>query len=234
MKINQWVHIMEVGGDPWVLPIYSAINDAFKRGKIKKFPQDFGQLGLSISTRSNMFPRIIKRINEKYRKLCKEIANIDHKYISTPTKVGYAFKVDDTLKYKLLIDIDSFLFEFNSCCELMAKFLQQIYLHTGESLQKKDVGKRIQEMIEESGESYEWFAILDIHRNLFLHSRAPYVAVALFPNKKYDLLIMKENLHQFDDEEKFIRLSQLNSILKGFLKGRSIIQQNLIGYLKNL
>src|SRR3989337_2535870 len=67
--IDKWLHIEELGGDLWVLPIWSSVNDALQKGKIKNLPAEVYELGVYISTRLNILPRIVKRINAEVTEL---------------------------------------------------------------------------------------------------------------------------------------------------------------------
>jgi hypothetical protein len=235
--VKKWLHIAYLGGDPWVLPIYSAKNNALKKNTIKEFGKDIYELGMHISTRLNMLPRIIKRLDRGCAALYadKKIKALDLSNLSYKDKLGRAVKIEDDLVYQLLIDIDSLLFELNACCEFMQDFVSKIYNHTEKNIEKKNAGKIIKKIIVDSGGSADWFNKLDKHRNFFMHVGTPYFAID-FSNmpKKYDLLIMKENLKRFDDKDKYIPLSELGHIVKGFIHARRVLQQHLIEHINNL
>ena len=66
---EKWIHINTKVCDPWILPIWSAVNDAESKVKSKPISKEIkSQLGLSISTRLDMLPRIVHRINEEVAK----------------------------------------------------------------------------------------------------------------------------------------------------------------------
>lgn len=234
--ITKWLHLNELGGDPWVLPIWRTINQAVHDGRMKKYEQYLSELALYVSFRLNMLPRIVNRINEGCTRLYEKVKSRNPEHDYEEQKEGYALQVDDDLKYNLVIDIDSLLFELNSCCELMGKFLLYVYNQTGKKLDDKDIGKEIKGIIVKSGKDPKWFIELDNHRNFFIHEGTPYIAIDLSREEKYyDLIIMKENLHNsFEDETKYIKLSQLNIIVNGFLKARKIIQEHIIAYINSL
>jgi hypothetical protein len=227
---NKWIHINTDVGDPWILPIWNAVNDAERSGKASLIPKEVkSQLGLSKSTRLDMLPRIVHRINEEVNDVY--IATKAHKeeHIFTQHKEGYVFDIDEKLKFNLLVDIDSLLFELNSVCELMASLFLELYTHIGKNIKKQRVGIIIKKIIEGAGESSDWFIELDKQRNFFMHEGAPYFAVDISEGHgKYDLLIMRENIKFFNDQSKFIKLSDINSIVKGFVIAKPIIQKHLI------
>lgn len=231
MKITKWIHLAQLGGDPWVLPIWTAVNDAYKAQKIRFLPpKDIYELGFHISIRLNMLPRIIKRINSGCKKLYPMIKNIDPKFEFSPKKEGYALMIDENLKYNLIIDIDALLFELNACCDFMKEFLKVLYNHIGNSI--RDAGLTIKKILETEGLNIDWFVELDTHRNCFMHKRTPYIAIDI--SKAPMLIIMKKNLKKFDNTENFLLLSNLDKIVKGFVLGKVAIQKNLISIFKNL
>ncbi len=65
--VTKWLHLEELGGDPWVLPIWSA----FAAEKVPPLPKELGELGIHASTRLNLLPRIIARLNDETKALTK-------------------------------------------------------------------------------------------------------------------------------------------------------------------
>ena len=93
----------------------------------------------------------------------------------------------------------------------------------------------LKRIIEEAGESWNWFQELDNQRNFFMHEAAPYFAVDITKGHgNYDLLIMRENVKTFDDHSKFVKMSEINGVVKGFSSAKAIIQSHLIQLYKNL
>lgn len=229
--IGKWIHLNGEVGDPWLLPIWAAVDKAVKSRRTKKLSQDIIEIGGHISIRLNMLPRIIQRINSEWNDLYEIIKNIDPKYEYSMNKNGYAFGIDNDLKNNIFIDIDALLFELHSCRNLIEKLFGALYKHVGVPL-KKDHG--LKEILEDAGLNIIWFEKLRTHRNFFIHLGAPYIAVNISNAQKYDLIIMKENLKSFDNPKKFLQLSEINSIVQGFRKSKNVIQNNLIELFKNL
>lgn len=177
-----------------------------------------------------MLPRIIHRLNIGTSKVFKTIASCAKKFISTEGQEGYAFPIDNKLKYELLVDIDAMLFEFNSAWELMKKLFACLSAHAGKPIANKAVGITIRNMLVERKCPIEWFQQLDDHRNFFAHQGAPYIAVAVIDKQaaKFELIIMKENLNSFNDRSRFLTLSDLALIVEGFLKSKAALQEYLI------
>ena len=227
--ITKWLRVETRGGDPWVIPIWSAINQAVEAGRVALVGDEVRQLALHLSTRLTMLPRIFKRINKECYSLYASIATRQPHHECTRTHDGYAFPLDDELKYNLLLDIDSLLFEVNSCCELITTFFTLLHQHRGQSIPKDQVGKKIRRILD-AGQDPTWFVQLDTHRNFFMHEGAPYIAIDLSNevDGRYDLLIMKENMGDFSNSDKFIRLSELSTIVNGFELSKPLIQQYLV------
>ena len=232
--IEKWIHLNEMGGDPWVKPIWTAVINARKGGKQLKKDVELKPISLHISTRLNMLPRIIKRINTESRLLYDSIKGHDPKYTFTSTKKGYAYIVDDELKYNLLLDINSLLFEINACSELILKFLGLVYDLIGTPLKKDKIGKKLKQIISDEKEDDSWFVMLDSHRNFFAHEGSPYIAVDITNenNGLYDVLVLKENIHEFSNQDKFFRLSDLNKIVHGFGRSKGILQKHIINLFR--
>lgn len=231
--INKWLHISDMGGDPWILHIWSAINDAVSSGKTEKLPQSTLELGMHISTRLNMLLTVKNRINLDCVELYETVKNADPKYEYTPAKRGYAFDINDDLKLNILIDIDALLFELNSCCELIGKLLKALYEHVGKPITKAP-GLILKDILNNAGIDTGWFSDLAYHRNCFMHSVAPYIIVNITNSPRYDLIITKENIKTFDNQEKFLQLSDIDNIFQGFLQSKPIIQESLIKLFNKL
>jgi len=233
---QKWIHINTKVGDPWILPIWGAVYDAESSGQSKPISKEVkSQLGLSISTRLDMLPYIVHRINEEVIEIYNVTKTHNSEHIFTDQIEGYAFDVEENLKFNLLIDIDSLLFELNSVCELMTNLFFILYTHAGKTIEKKKVGLIIKKIIDASGKSSKWFIDLDNHRNFFMHEAAPYFAIDISNGPgKFDLLIMKENIKVFDDHSKVIKLSEINSIVEGFLFSKPLIQEHLVKLYRGL
>ncbi len=235
--VIKWLHIDTHVGDPWILPIWDAVNNAIKSNLVAPLSQDMRELGLHISTRLDILPCVILRLNAGANELYKVARNYGEEYIFTKESEGYALPMRKKrdLIFSLIADIDSLFFEFNSVSELITKFFERLYSHVGNNLKKGEAGIKIKKIVESAGHDSRWFQALDSHRNFFIHEGAPYFAidVSLAP-QNYDLLIMKENLRIFEDGSKFIRLSDLSNIVKGFLLARYTIQKHLIELFQKL
>jgi hypothetical protein len=231
VTVTKWLHVDYIAKDRWVLPIWSAVNRAAEGGRVGPLPDELGQLGLHVSTRLGMIETLIQRINTCARRLEELIALREPHHEFTAPDNGCAFSLPSDFKYAFLVDLDALLFEVNSCCELMGRLFESVYVHAGRSLPLTPVGRTIRQVLEAAGQDAQWFARLDDHRNFFLHEGAPYFAVDLSraDTGHYDLLIMKRNLRSFEDTGQFVRYSELRQIVGGFQNSKLPVQQHLAG-----
>lgn len=226
--VTKWIHLDESGGDPWVLPIWTSVNDAVRNSTVSPLAKDVYELGLHVSIRLNILPRVMTRVNEGTAHLFAAIKDHGHKYVFTLSHEGCALPVDNDLKYCLLADIDTLVFELNSVCELMTKLFEELHQHAGKPIKKGKTGIAIKRVIEDAGQDARWFQRLDLHRNFFIHEGAPYLAVDISHEpERYELLVTKENLRTFNDPEKFVTLSELATIVRGFTGAKYILQKCL-------
>ena len=80
-----------------------------------------------ISVCLNFLPRIAARINVEVKELYGIVKEHKPEHEFYEGCEGVAFDIDPDLKYRLLIAIDSLLFELNSVCELMGQFFEQLH-----------------------------------------------------------------------------------------------------------
>lgn len=216
-----------IHNDPWMLPVLSAINDAIERNKLKgiKSTKELGNISLSISRRLDFIPIIVCRLKKNTKEFLNHVSKRDN------NNDGYAFKADEWLVYKILIDIDSFLFEINSCCELMRKLVEKIMKYIG--ISNFEFASFVNKICKENKHDISWFSLLGKERNRFIHDNAPFFDIDISNEKEqeYDFLIQKENLYEYKDSDKFIRLSEFDTILNGFKNIRQLLQVKLIELL---
>jgi hypothetical protein len=215
--------------DPWVLPIWNVIHTAVQEGRTTPPSGAASELSLYLSTRLAMLPVVFRRVSQGIGQLKTVIARRESCHEWTQEREGYVFPIPQALQYGLLVDLDALLFELNASCELLQKFFALLHQHRGRPILKKRLGPKLREVIEAAGQNPGWFIALDSHRNFFIHDGAPYFAVDLSDAPgRYDLLIMKENVRSFEDEEKFVRLSALRDIIEGFERSKPVLQAYLI------
>jgi len=101
-----------------------AINKAVADSRMTDPGQDIDELACHLSTKLDMLPRTETRIRKNCHALKKEVQQRDPCNDYQNGRNGKALNVANDLKYELLIDIDSLIFELKSCCELIEKLLK--------------------------------------------------------------------------------------------------------------
>lgn len=164
--VMRWLHLDERGGDPWVLPIWTAVNKAIASKRVTRITSEMSELAVHISARLNVLPRVIVRLNSEETSLLaavKESYGPKHAY--TIRGEGTTIVVDNNLKYKLIADIDSLLFEVNSCNDLMRTFFGLLHNHAGRPISPDNLTRTLRDALAKQGVSGGWFKLLDRHRH---------------------------------------------------------------------
>ena len=227
-SLKLWVHLSELGGDSWILPVWAAVNAAVSAGRAKQLTQRLKELGGHISLRLNFIPQVVQRINEGTTALNSAVAARPSGHEFSPSKQAYALQIDRKLKYRLLIDIDSLLFELNSLYELWCELFKALHVHASKNMPLQTANESIRHIITASGGDSSWLDVLDRDRNYFMHRGAPYVAVDV-TRKNYDLLFLRNNVADLSATNDFVRLSELDSMIQGFRKTKPLIRDYLVG-----
>lgn len=231
MSVQRWVHIAEMGSNPWVLPIWNAVNRKVEAGLINQPGQSMYDLGLSLTTHLNMIPKIGCRLEKSLISLRANVcATLNEESIFSNESNGYALRINDDLKYELLIDRSTFLFQINLTWELQKKLFKSIRDWLGQPI-KESLGVEVQKVVGGN----DWFPALDNLRNFFMHEGAPYIAFDVTKGSDFiELIIMKENVSDFKNLDTFIKIDMLNEIVKGFSSANTSLQNYLIDLINDL
>ena len=229
MQPYKVLHINYFSGNAWGYSIWNAINNAEKRDKKYALSKNLrhnilGNIMLAVSYRIDCLPVVIDRINEEVDSIYKLVKKRDK------TKDEYAFEINPKLIHSLLVDIDSFIFELRSCCELMEKLIKAISRYF-----KKFNAKEFTEELPIAGWSQDnWYRNLRNLRIDIFHCTAPYVDVDISCEQKYDLLFCKENIKDYKKSKNFTRLSEIVDIYKGFNSGIFVLQKYIVNKINQL
>lgn len=224
--VVRWLELVMLGGDPWILPIWSAANDAARTGTVPPLTDELGQLGLHISIRLDLLPRIGRRILQETSEVYEAAKGYGPEHVFTRTRRGYAFPVNDDLKFRLIAEIDALLFEVNPCWELMRKLFQLVRVHVGRPIVADRVTAELKMAL--GGGSDEWFGWLDRQRNFVAHEGTPYLSINVTNDSFWELLVTKEQPTTFTDPRKFFRYSELVEVAEGFNGAKQALQAHLI------
>ena len=223
---THWLHLEEMFSDPWILPIYAALN---KKGLLANFGDQNKELGASLTMNLNILPVLVNRTNQDIAILLNSCEDHSTEHIFTPGHEGYALPIDRNIKYSVLSDINSLLFEIKSCSELVTSFFVKVYGAIGKNIGMDDAGPIIRNIIVESKQDPSWFITLCNHRNFFIHEGSPYLAIDISKGKgKYEVIVLRKNIIDLSANEDWFPLSVINKITDGFCSSNPLIQRHLI------
>jgi len=224
MPVTEWLHLEDVGGDAWILPVWTASQRAVDAGRTRLLGPEFGELALYISTRLDIIRRIRRRLDEESAALYEVVRGHGSEYVFTEIRCGRAFPVNADLKYCFIADIDALLFELDSCWALMRELYRGLRAHVGCPVDS-GVTTALREAL--GSDTDWWFRWPDRHRNFVAHEGALYVAIEV-TGGNMELLVMRENLSSFADPTRFFRFSELREVSTAFDGLKQALQQVLI------
>lgn len=164
---------------------------------------------MAVVTRISLASRAWTRFAELIEALKQEIANLT----TTPPE-HYSFQPQDkTLLYDICVVIDSLYFEVQSCFVILRCFVIRIGRKIlGLTISDKDV----EPIIQAAGVDTSWIKHVYDARALFFHETAPWIALQVHQRGPLhcSLLVMRENLFQFDDPAKFVTELQMREALE--------------------
>jgi hypothetical protein len=229
--IEKWLHIEYLSKDKWVLPLITALNRGIAKGKYKRLSPYIDELALHVTTRLDALYFLRKRINKELELLYKEVKTHTPQHKYTIKHQGQTFRINNDLKYNLIIDIDAFLFETKSCGDLIIKFLKEVYNHIGIPFKTEEVRERYKNVIENQI-GCDWLKTLVRYRNFFVHEGTPYVAVDITNPSIPSLIIMKKNLKKFGSSRHFITISEVIDIVQGFYDSLPLLQNDILSIVE--
>jgi hypothetical protein len=182
-----------------------------------------GELGGAVATRLCLIQRASYRLSKLVSSLRDQIDATDE--IDAYLDDGYAFpQLEEAIYYDICLAVDAFFFEFRSCYEVMGKF---VTIFCEQMLCKNISEKQLRAVLVSAELDTRWIEPLRMNRITFFHNTAPWIALEIHRRKplKCSILVMKENLHKFDDPDKYITQSQMANTANGFQETASAVQK---------
>jgi hypothetical protein len=206
-----------------------------------------------LTLRLSLLPKIEERIKMGLGSLIKAIRTRGEGHVSIRGKLAPAFIWDEGRLLHLVLDIDSLLFEMQSCVDLMKNLLKKAHhetttpLPTGltplkpersqrsqstrrrKSRASKGAGKNdlIRSILQTYGLNTAWIDELESVRDFFIHQAAPYPCVELLSGRPH-LILLRRNVAYPDDDTDQLTLSKVVGIIRGFQDSRDGLRTHLI------
>ena len=229
----QHLHISYVPENGWVLTIMTRLLNS-PSPQLRKAFEDWPdtplmELGFAITTRMHMLGLSIRRLNCRVSGLRDELSR-DLPQLEWSIAKGGAFTLKDKeLPYELLLDMDSFIFETRSLYEIMGKFLVELFRALfGKAVTEAD----LQAILSASDIDTRWIAELRENRKLFFHQTAPWVAVRVEGEMKFDPVLLKRQVKTFDDPDSFVEFARLREIYDGFVASATELHRFILEQIR--
>ena len=132
--------------------------------------------------------------------------------------------------YDICDSVDSILFESRSAYEITGKFVGRFC----EVILERPIKQAdLIRVLTDAGHDVVWIKELQENRILFFHQTAPWIALEIKQRDplQFELVVMKENLKDFDDPSKFITQSELSDIWDGYERSMVAIKEWLEGQI---
>jgi hypothetical protein len=218
----------------WLYPIYNRLNStnsvALKANHRKWESTELPELSLALATKLALVRTVVGRFNLDYQRLLEKIGENEDQ-IERNIKTGTVWTVpDETLPFRLVADIDAFIFETRSAYEILGKYVIALFqLLFGRRLTEQD----LKEVLQHSGLDHTWTFLLQEERKLFFHNTAPWIAAALSESgTKYELIILRRNARTLNEPEDYATLSQYNDIFNGFMAALERLQSHILAEIE--
>ncbi len=182
-----------------------------------------GELALALATKLEVRQRVARRFRELMQRLFEEVEDAED--IGHLLEGGYVFSpTDPGLLYDICDSVDSVLFESRSAFEITGKFVVRfcdVILNRG--VTQEDLIR----VLNDAGHDVSWVEELRGNRILFFHETAPWIALEIQEREplQFQLLVLKENLKDFDDPSKFITQSELSDVWDGYENSMTVIKE---------
>lgn len=223
---TQYLHIDYRPKASWLLKIMTKLHCSESQDlqlRMENWGQNkISEFGISVATKLAMLRLTTKRVDTQLQKLSRELEK-DSK-VEECIQRGAAFPIKDKdLAFEILVNIDSFLFESRSAYEIVGQFLREFFNY----IFKRTINEtRIKKILEDRKLDNRWIGELHVERNLFIHEAAPWIALQVKSKNplNFELLILKENITDFSQTNKYYSFNLLRDIYKGFASSMDAIQ----------
>jgi len=202
----------------WVLRLQSRLqaspSDVLRTRYSRWGEAGLADLAIAVATRLSLTLRVSFRLAELLKKLRDEIdASGDIDQLLTG---GFVYSPKDArIFYDICVAVDAFYFEFRSSYEVLGRFVRTF---GREILGRSITEHEILQVLEAANCNRDWIDPVRENRKLFFHETAPWIALEVHQRRPLEcsVLVMKENLHEFDHPDKYVTQSHLVNTVTGF------------------
>jgi hypothetical protein len=204
----------------WALPLQSKLQSSSSLVLQERYRSwsevGLAERGFAVTTRLSIAFCVARRIQILVKQLRDEVA-ASRKLEALLSRGAVYSPNDPWLVYEICAAVDAFFFEYRSCYELLGHFFKDFGEHM---LGKTITEKELTNALADPGFPTEWIKPLQANRILFFHNTAPWIALRINDRDPLNcsLVVMKKNLHSFDEPEDYVLQSDLAETIEGFQK----------------
>jgi hypothetical protein len=253
------IHINFIVGDLLFdpRPIWAGLTKAVERGEVpatigSELPTRFGETAIHLATRNYVMKRAIKELKTALGDIYTQVPDPWNVPVVDAYRVVRGEACEDA-RDRVLLAIDSFLFEFRAYLDLLARFVHGVLVALGKGPGRTEVlssgsavhitGRKgnlkphdfLLYLCDKLHVATDWYGFLSTCRNFFTHEAAPYCEIEdlMARPPEFDLIIMKANIHDFHraNQSDWFRMSECQSVVKGIHALCAAAQQYLVDVL---
>jgi hypothetical protein len=242
----------------WTALMRAEAKGAVKAGIREEIQRELGQTAIWLAQRDYVLRTAVNALKDSVVSLRGRLA--EPGCIHEIERGGIRYKVvsgKDVFqdREKVLLAVDSLLFEFRAYLELLAKFVFGVLKGVGHSppSQKTIASKQMLTIVTKKGDpnahnfllylcdqlsvDTAWYEFLVRHRNFFTHAGAPYIAIEdhMVRPPEFEFIIMRVNIHDFAKANPgdYFRLSEFIDVIQGLRELGAKAQEYLVRLLEN-
>lgn len=231
---DEYLRISYQPGGSWLLTIMARLNQSssatLRERMIAWESSPLSEMGLALATKLAMLPCVVHRVDQQLQRLSEQLSNESMINDCIHRGAGYPI-AEKSLPYEILVDIDSFLFESRSAYEIVGRFLREFF----KQILGRDITEaQLIELLEVRIPETRWIKELRENRIRFFHETAPWIALKIISKVplRFELLVLKRNVKDFEDPNDYIHFEQLRSIYHGFIYSLDALHQWVIGTIE--
>jgi hypothetical protein len=240
-------------------PIWTELRDAVGRSGLDtttadRLQEEYGETAEHLATRHYLMRQAVGELKSA---LVDIYSQVPDQWFDVPIGDRAVKGVAcERARDRVLLAVDSFLFEFRSYLDLLAKFVHGVLVAIGRGPSRTErlASGKIVEVVGKGGKlkphnfllylvdvlsiPADWLGFLVVQRNFFTHEGAPYCAIddRLERPPVYDLIIMKANIIDFAKAapDSFFRVSECQLVVDGIRELSAATQDYLQKTLRTL
>lgn len=230
-SITEILHVNYSAGPAWQYPILNRLNATTSealRERYRSWPEALSEKSLALATKLRLLPIVSDTVERQWQSLIAELAKIPADDIAKCIAQGRVPVLEDDLAaFRLILAIDSFVFEVRSAYEIFGKFVRKFF---SVLFQKRIDEKAIRQMLISRSCDLTWTDLLHDDRIEFFHNTAPWLALEVIGRNpfKFDLVILRRNTIDLANPQDYELFDAYRGIWRGLASALRVMQEIII------